>query len=219
MALKDCIPSTLMNWSIHQHACARGTKYSWPTHGTPLPPACRTRRLLVNLRFQVLSQPDMSVNVSFFGRIFLLLTYFIYLFITYLFFIYLFITYLFFVFSRAAPWHMEVPRLGVQSELYHQPMPQPQQCGIRVASGTYTTAPGNARSLSHWARPEIEPTTSWFLIGFVNHWATRGTPLEFFKCIYKISPMEGLPRPVIYGMSNQSQYECCAYGNTSRVWL
>ena len=32
----------------------------------------------------------------------------------------------------------------------------------------------------HWARPGIEPTTSWFLVGFVNHWATTGTPLTFF---------------------------------------
>ena len=25
-------------------------------------------------------------------------------------------------------------------------------------------------------RPGIKPTTSWFLVGFVNHWATTGTP-------------------------------------------
>jgi len=40
----------------------------------------------------------------------------------------------------------------------------------------YTTAHGNTGSLTHWARPGIEPTTSWFLVGFVNHWATTGTP-------------------------------------------
>lgn len=32
------------------------------------------------------------------------------------------------------------------------------------------------RSLTHWARPEIEPTTSWFLVGFINHWTMMGTP-------------------------------------------
>ena len=47
-------------------------------------------------------------------------------------------------------------------------MPEPQQCQIRAASANYTTAPGNARSLTHWARPGIEPTTSWFLVGFVS---------------------------------------------------
>ena len=42
---------------------------------------------------------------------------------------------------------MEVPRLGVQ--LDHQPMPEPQQRGIRATSVTCTTAHGNARSLTH----------------------------------------------------------------------
>ena len=36
------------------------------------------------------------------------------------------------------------------------------------ASATYSTAPGNAGFLTHWARPEIEPTTSWFLVRFVS---------------------------------------------------
>ena len=47
-------------------------------------------------------------------------------------------------------------------------MPQPQQCGIQAASVTNTTAHQNARSLTHWARPEIEPATSWFLVGFIS---------------------------------------------------
>ena len=52
----------------------------------------------------------------------------------------------------------------------------------------------HTRSLTHWARPGIEPQTSWFLVRFVSaaprqelpyvrfltHWATMGT--EFF-CI------------------------------------
>ena len=33
---------------------------------------------------------------------------------------------------------------------------------------TYTTAHGNARSLTHWARPGIEPATSRFPVGFVS---------------------------------------------------
>ena len=33
---------------------------------------------------------------------------------------------------------------------------------------TYTTAHGNTGSLTHWARPEMEPTTSWFLVRFVS---------------------------------------------------
>ena len=42
-------------------------------------------------------------------------------------------------------WHMEVPSLG-----------------------TCTTAHRNARSLTHGARPGIEPTSSWILVRFVT---------------------------------------------------
>ena len=33
---------------------------------------------------------------------------------------------------------------------------------------TYTTAHGNAGSLTHSAKPEIEPASSWILVGFVS---------------------------------------------------
>ena len=51
--------------------------------------------------------------------------------------------------------------------------------GIWAASVTYTTAQGNVRPLTHWARPGIEPTSSWILVGFINHWARKGTPSLF----------------------------------------
>ena len=35
-------------------------------------------------------------------------------------------------------------------------------------SVTYTTAQGNARSLTLWARPEIEPASSQALVGFLT---------------------------------------------------
>ena len=47
---------------------------------------------------------------------------------------------------------------------------------IQATSVAYTIAHGNTRSLTHWARPGFEHTTSWFLVGFVNHWAMTGTP-------------------------------------------
>ena len=47
-------------------------------------------------------------------------------------------------------------------------MPQPQQHGIWAVSATYTTARGNARSLTHWVRPGIQPVSSWMLVGFVT---------------------------------------------------
>ena len=55
------------------------------------------------------------------------------------------------------------------------PIPEPQQFEIWAASATYTTLHGNTRSLTHWARPGIKPETSWFLVGFVNNWATKAT--------------------------------------------
>ena len=54
-----------------------------------------------------------------------------------------------FVFLGLHPWHIEVPRLGVQSELSRWPTPQPQQRGIQAAFSTYTTAHGNKGSLTH----------------------------------------------------------------------
>ena len=60
--------------------------------------------------------------------------------------------------------------------------------GIPAVSATYNTAHGNTRSLTRWARPGIEPTTSLFLVRFVSHWATMGTPHLFLyvKGKYKI---------------------------------
>ena len=47
-------------------------------------------------------------------------------------------------------------------------MPQPQQCGIQALFLTYTKAHSNARSLTHWLRPGIEPTSLWILVRFVS---------------------------------------------------
>ena len=63
------------------------------------------------------------------------------------------------------------PRLEVESELQLPAYTTPDPSLI-----CDTTAHGNARSLSHWVRPGIEPESSWILVRFVNHWATMGTP-------------------------------------------
>ena len=62
---------------------------------------------------------------------------------------------------------MEVPRLGLELEL---------QLALAIVranqdpswSVTYTTAHDNARSLTHSARPGIEPTSSWILVRFIS---------------------------------------------------
>ena len=39
---------------------------------------------------------------------------------------------------------------------------------VGSAIATYTTAHGNAGFLTHWARPGMEPASSWILVGFVS---------------------------------------------------
>ena len=91
-------------------------------------------------------------------------------------------------FLEPHPQHMEVPRLGVYWSCSRQPAPEPQQCRIWATSATYTTAHGNTRSITHWARPGMEPVSSWILVGFVNHWATTGTPkLKFWAEIRSLT--------------------------------
>ena len=62
-----------------------------------------------------------------------------------------------------------------------QPQLLQQQLGLQATSATYTTTHGSTGSLTHWARPGIKPTTSWILVGLINHWATAGTPIPIFN--------------------------------------
>ena len=71
-------------------------------------------------------------------------------------------------FLELHPQPMEVPRLGVKSELQLLDSPQPQKHRIPSASVTYTTAHSSAQFLIHWARPRIKPASSWILVGFVS---------------------------------------------------
>ena len=50
----------------------------------------------------------------------------------------------------------------------------------------FTTAYGNAGSLSHWERPGIKPATSWFLVGLVSTMPQR--ELQIFHS-YKINSL------------------------------
>ena len=79
---------------------------------------------------------------------------------------------------------MEVPRLGVNLELQLLAYTLPQKCRIRAASATYSTSHSKARSFTHWARPEIEPKSSWILVRFLNSWATEGTPFFSFPFFF-----------------------------------
>ena len=41
-------------------------------------------------------------------------------------------------------------------------------CSATRGTPTYTTAHGNAGSLTYWVRPRKKPATSWFSVGFVS---------------------------------------------------
>ena len=64
--------------------------------------------------------------------------------------------------------HMEVPQ-GSNWSCSCRPTPQPQQHWILAPWATYAAACGNARSLTHGARPGSKPTSSWILVGFLTH--------------------------------------------------
>ena len=55
-----------------------------------------------------------------------------------------------------------------------------------LCTATATRAPSHICDLHHSSRqhrilhPLSEPTSSWMLVGFTNHWATMGTPTFFF---------------------------------------
>ena len=84
----------------------------------------------------------------------------------------------FFVFFRVTPVAYGGSQArGLIRAVAAWPKPEPQQHWIRAASATYTTAHGNIKSLTCWARAGIKPTTSWFLVRFVKHWATTGIPM------------------------------------------
>ena len=84
----------------------------------------------------------------------------------------------FFVFLGPHPQPMEVPRLGVQSEL--------QVPAYTTATATTTWDQSHVCNLHHSSRPHrilnpLSKARNWtrnlmFLVGFVNHWAIMGTP-------------------------------------------
>ena len=88
-----------------------------------------------------------------------------------------FFFFLSFVFSRATPMahggsQPRGPIRTTAASLHHSHSNARSKPPLRP----YTTAHSSARSLTHWAKPGIKPETSWFLVGFVNHWAKMGTP-------------------------------------------
>ena len=66
----------------------------------------------------------------------------------------------FFLRAALAAYGSPQSRGGINWNCSCRPTPQPQQRWIRAASANYPTAHGNARSLTHRARPGIKPESS-----------------------------------------------------------
>ena len=87
--------------------------------------------------------------------------------------LFIFIFYIF-AFSGSHLQHMEVPRLGVKSEL--QLLAYATATAMPNLSCIYDSC--NLGSLNYWARSGIKPTSSWILVGFLICWVTMGTPTQ-----------------------------------------
>ena len=68
--------------------------------------------------------------------------------------------YLFNLFNRDRPTELVFFFLSVFCSICHS------NAWSKLPSATYTEAHSNAASLTHWARPGIEPSSSWILVGF-----------------------------------------------------
>ena len=90
--------------------------------------------------------------------------------------------------------HMEVPWLGVQSELWVPAYAIATAMGDPSCACDLHYTHGNARFLRHWVRPGIEPMSSWILVGSFLL-SPMGTPwvlicisllarLSIFPCAY-----------------------------------
>ena len=104
-----------------------------------------------------------------------------------------------FVFLGLYPQHMNVPRLGVDSELQLLvyttaiAMPESEMC---LRSVPELTEQGQGS----------EPSSSWILVGFVNHWATMGTPILLISkaCVFFKSQIQNA--------IGSKKYHICNFG-------
>ena len=116
------------------------------------------------------------------------------------------------------PQHMEVPRQGLNRSCTCWSMPYQHQ--IWATSVTYTTAHGNTRSLTHWARPGIKLATSWFLVGFilaVPLWGLHINPiLTLFSFQFLDTQVERIDIGIVGGIPlwhGRLRIPCCQYSS------
>ena len=129
----------------------------------------------------------------------------------------------FFFFLGPHSWHMEVPMLGVESELqpYTTATAVPDLSLIPSVSATYVTACSKAGSLTQWARPGIKLTSSWILVRLLTCWASVGFGIGICTLIGTHS-MEWLTNgDLLYSKENSTQYSVIIYvrKESEKEWL
>ena len=77
-----------------------------------------------------------------------------------------FYLFIFFLLFRAAPGHMEVPRLGVKSELWL--LAYTMATGMQDLSHVCDPHRTSWQCKTYWARLGIEPMSSWILVRFIT---------------------------------------------------
>ena len=83
---------------------------------------------------------------------------------------------------------------------------------IRATAAGLHHSHSNVRSLTHWVRPEIEPMSSWILVGFVNFWASVGAPRFIsFTFVLVLLPALAWFSIMMLNRSGQSRYHCCQF--------
>ena len=96
--------------------------------------------------------------------------------------------------------HMEVPRLGVgtiAASLHHSHSNSRSEPPLQS-----TWQLSNARSLTHWMRPWIKPTSSWILVRFIStelQWELlkrKTLNWQFHTILTKVAPP--MPPPLFF---------------------
>ena len=68
---------------------------------------------------------------------------------------------------------------------------------IRAVTAGIHHGHSNARSLTHWTRPGIKPTSSWMLVRFLNHWGRTGTLKTKILYILSNGKPQSIPQHII----------------------
>ena len=100
-------------------------------------------------------------------------------------FSFFFFPFLFFFLKCLLVQHMEVPRLGTESQLQLLTYATAIASRIQATSATYAVACGNTGSLNHWLRPGIEPTSSrtpYWVLNSLNY--NKNSQFSFFLGIH-----------------------------------